>query len=181
MSIRVWAMSVLLWMTFACGDDKGDDGSATPSAGKGGAGGAKPSSAGAGSAAIGSGVPSGVMPVQCGSTMCQGSGPLAQFLMPCCADAATSTCGMASLTGGGCTKPAVSDPRCPEVDLMGVFKLASCCTNDRCGIDASMFGMAGCSDLAMVASLPTMGFITFPAPRSCSGVVDDAGVDDAGK
>ena len=82
-------------------------------------------------------------------------------------------------------KPAQSDSRCPEVDLMGFIKLASCCTSDdRCGIDGSMFGMAGCNDLKTISSqLPAQaaGFITFPSPRSCSGAVDDAGAEDAGK
>jgi hypothetical protein len=184
MTIRVVAMTltfVTLAFTFACGDDSGDTKHA---AGSGGSGGAKEPMSQAGRTSAGTGTPTqpGTAAVQCGSTTCQGSGPLAQFLMPCCADAATSTCGMSSLTGAGCMKPVESDPRCPAVDIMGIFKLASCCTtNDRCGIDASMFGMAGCADLQDISSqVPSMGFISFPSPRSCSGTLEDAGAEDAG-
>src|SRR2546426_1026255 len=56
--------------------------------------------------------------VQCGSNRCTATGTLAA----CCANAATSTCGVEDkLVGIACGAPAVADPRCPMVlvDLAG--------------------------------------------------------------
>ena len=64
------------------------------------------------------------------------------------------------------------DPSCPSVDAMGTgAKLAGCCTEGMCGIDASSFG-AGCVELGQAAAgaMQMAGSgISFPAPRACGG------------
>jgi hypothetical protein len=105
------------------------------------------------------------------------------FISACCVDAASSTCGTSAM-GGACAKPVPSDPRCPGLDVMGFIMLPSCCTQGQCGIDASMFGMPGCVDLAsaakQAASMGMSGGVQLPAPRACDDT--DAGAEsDAGK
>ena len=114
-------------------------------------------------------------PVKCGDTMCgaEGSGISSLLARPCCLDEANGVCGTSPITGGDCAKPVESDSRCPEVDVMGLLKLPSCCADNRCGIDGAMFGMPGCTDLKVASSqLPVMGFVTFPQPRTCDGMLD---------
>jgi hypothetical protein len=63
---------------------------------------------------------------------------------------------------------------------MGFIMLPSCCTNGQCGIDASMFGMPGCIDLAsasqQAAGMGMAAGITLPAPQACGADID-AGAD----
>jgi hypothetical protein len=196
MKARVLVMSltlVSLVSVSACGDDDSTDkpsdapkagSAAVGGGGKGGAGGAKPASGGSTSSST---TPTDMMSVACGSTTCQAAaGPIPGFATACCADESTSTCGM-SVMGNPCSKPVQGDMRCPPVDIMGFIMLPSCCTpDDKCGIDASMFGMGGCVDLKSAADQAAsmgggMGFtIMFPSPRSCSGGGGDAGAADAG-
>jgi hypothetical protein len=120
--------------------------------------------------------------VQCGAVMCESPGAIAAFIsMPCCLDETSGTCGVMPFGGGACAKPPESDPRCPELDVMGI-KVASCCTaQDQCGLDTSMLGMMGCTALEEVsAQIPAMGFITFPMPRACSGGAPSSTDADAG-
>jgi hypothetical protein len=159
----------------------GGDGSGNATTGNGSGGSGTVNGAG------GAGIPPAPAPVPCGSTMCQSSALTAGLIDACCADATSSTCGT-SMFGGTCAAPAPSDSRCPALDLMGVFSLASCCASDgQCGIDGSQFGM-GCISLAdaaqggmgMMAGLP----ITLPEPRACDadrGEADAGSEEDAGK
>ena len=105
---------------------------------------------------------------------CEASPITMGFITPCCADEATSTCGT-SIMGNACSKQSEGDPRCPSIQAMGLFTIPSCCTpGNMCGIDASMFGFGGCTDLASAAMLSQMmgsgGDI--PAPRACDGPAD---------
>ena len=177
----------------ACGDDGDDDGvknaggqsaAGAQASGRGGEGGANSSgSSGAGSSGSSfPGAPSG--PVECGATTCaaQGGG-FAGFAMPCCADAAKGSCGM-SFMGAACTVPSAGDSRCPTVQAFGGISIPSCCTMEgMCGLDASMFGFGGCTELgaaAMQASSMAMGMGgMIPPPRRCDDA-SDAGVGDAG-
>jgi hypothetical protein len=168
----------------ACGDDDGDSerdggGQDGGTAGKGGGGGKGGRAGGAGAA--GGGMTMGGA-VKCGSTMCEAPAGAMGFISACCADEAKGTCGMTSLMGGQCSVPAKADPRCPTVSAMG-FMIPSCCTpQGMCGLDASMFGFGGCTDLdsaAKQAGAMGGGASTIPAPRRCDEA--DGGADaDAG-
>ena len=92
------------------------------------------------------------MPVQCGSNLCQPGQPLVPGFpgaAACCVDATMGTCGTVGLTGA-CAAPIPSDPRCSSP----IPGLSSCCINNDCGIDGTMFGMPGCVDTSMFASNP---------------------------
>jgi hypothetical protein len=166
----------------ACSGDDANATDAGPSAGKSGGGGSHAGHGGStagrsGSGAAGSSQAGGV---KCGSMMCMASGPAAGFIDACCADEATSTCGT-SIMGNPCSKPVADDPRCPGVNVMGFIMLPSCCAqNGMCGIDASMFGMPGCVDLATAAkqAMSMGGGADLPAARACDGA--DGGAEDAG-
>jgi len=174
----------------ACGDDDGpgdmmETDSGTIDAGRAGAGGV----GGAGGAGGrggrgGSGGASGApaTTVQCGTDTCEAPAAAMGFITACCADAASSTCGT-SVMGGPCGEAAPGDPRCPPLDIMGFIMLPSCCTAGQCGIDASMFGMPGCVDLATAAARAEMmgmgAGIELPEPRACEDAAD-AGTEDAG-
>ena len=168
-----------------CGDDADDDSPTDAgSAGKGGSGGGggrggAGGRSGAGTSGGGSG--SSGTDVKCGSATCTSPGGMfGGFATACCADTATSTCGM-SVMGAPCAKPATGDPRCPGLTVMGAIMLPSCCTMGLCGIDASMFGMPGCVDLKTAAERSSMmggSGTMIPAPRACDAA--DAGAADAG-
>lgn len=107
--------------------------------------------------------------VPCGNTTCKP--PESGDLMACCLDPFSSTCG-ASKPGGICATAATNgDPRCPSVDVMGGLVLPSCCTDDdKCGINAAMFGAMGCVELGTAAEMAkTMGggSLKWPEPRAC--------------
>jgi hypothetical protein len=187
----------LVWICMAavaaCGDDdaasgnKPDVGAAGKAghAANGGAGGAaghagaagKSNAAGhSGSAAAGD--TGGGGDVKCGTATCSSPAQAMGFIMGCCADEATSTCGTAMM-GGACAKPVADDPRCPGLNVMGFVMLPSCCaTNGMCGIDASMFGMPGCVDLESAAkqAMSMGGGADIPAPRACDAAGGDAGI-----
>ncbi|MDH5672149.1 MAG: hypothetical protein OEZ06_08370 [Myxococcales bacterium] len=106
--------------------------------------------------------------IPCGATYCAPDA--------CCADQFVSVCG-APIGERGCIMPppadTSSDPRCPELNLMGFFTLPSCCTEDgMCGIDAANFG-TGCIENARFAELASqMGgggvdASVFPGPQMC--------------
>jgi hypothetical protein len=63
------------------------------------------------------------------------------------------------------------DSSCPGVDAVGGQNLAGCCTQGKCGLDVSNFGM-GCIELGLAATQATqMGFpIQVPEPRACAGM-----------
>ena len=122
----------------------------------------------------------------------------------CCLDEAAGTCSAAASNGSSCDTVAVSDNRCPGVDLSALSNLVGglgdsameamigCCTHDMCGLDGKLFGR-GCVENAeakrMLSAVPVIGpLISVPPPRACVAPshVDndkpDAGVKpDAGK
>ena len=64
----------------------------------------------------------------------------------------------------------MADERCPSVDVMGIFTIPSCCTEDgQCGIDATNFG-GGCVELSVAAAMAAQmggGAIEWPKPQPC--------------
>jgi hypothetical protein len=106
--------------------------------------------------------------VQCGPTkMC--SSPATAIAIPgfpaatpCCADAATGTCG--TVSGTVCQPPPMPDPRCPTISV-ATFTLMPCCTaTGMCGVDASALGM-GCADLTTLRA-----FAPTAVPQRCDGM-----------
>jgi hypothetical protein len=175
----------LLWLGVlgfvACGDDdssESDCDAGSQDGGSAGKGGASGKAGAGGSGAAGGGTTPSAGAVKCGSATCEAPAAAMGFISACCADEATSTCGMTSLMGGQCTMPGKTDPRCPAISAMG-FMIPSCCTaQGMCGVDASMFGFGGCTDLESAAK-QSMGGSTIPAPRRCDEA--DGGADsDAG-
>jgi hypothetical protein len=86
--------------------------------------------------------------------------------------------------GGECDVVAVTDNRCPGVDLSALAELVGgvvdsvnaamvgCCTHDMCGLDGKLFGR-GCVENAeakrMLSAVPVIGpLISVPAPRACA-------------
>lgn len=119
----------------------------------------------------------------------------------CCLDADAGICSSAASASGTCDAVAVSDDRCPGVDLSALAALVGglgeraqeamigCCTHGMCGLDGKLFGR-GCVENAeakrMLSSVPVIGpLIRVPAPRSCAdepvsaGQSDDPEVDPA--
>lgn len=190
-TLMVCSVWLCMAVVAACGDDdaatggKSDAGMAgkagsAANGGRGGAGGragagGKSSVAGrSGSAAVD---PGQMTDVACGTATCSSTAAAMGFITACCADPATSTCGTATM-GGSCAKPVPDDPRCPGLNVMGFVMLPSCCaTNGMCGIDASMFGMPGCVDLAAAAmqAMSMGGGADIPSPRACDAAGADAG------
>lgn len=124
--------------------------------------------------------------IPCGTAKCLS--PISIFgifpIPTCCADEETSTCGLAT-PSGACMRPFMGDPRCPALTFRGIVTVPSCCTESgACGLDATMYGLPGCTDLAAAAeqSRMTVG-VEIPEPRQCeprhaTGI--DAGDADAG-
>ena len=174
------AFCLCLTALAACGDDDSSTPDAgTSTGGKSGSGGKGTAGSSGGGAAGQPGI------VKCGSMTCTAS-PAAALLgtgaTPCCADQTTSTCGMTA-QDGSCMKPVESDPRCPSVNIMGFIMLPSCCSDGgQCGINAAMFGMPGCVELAQAAMLAGSmgggGLVALPAARACDAA--DGGAADAG-
>jgi hypothetical protein len=165
--------------------DAGPDSDAGNAGGKGGRGGAGGGGTGGRKSTTGT-AGSSSDAVKCGSMMCQSPAGAMGFITACCADEKTSTCGTSAM-GGTCAVPSAGDPRCPKVEVMGFgITLPSCCTaQGQCGLDASMFGMPGCIDLATAATqAASMGMGMggpLPAPRGCADTGADAGsANDAG-
>jgi hypothetical protein len=184
----------------ACGDDEDDDhgavnagkqaeagskaGASAP-AGRSGGGRSGSDSAIGGSSGSTSAVGTGSTTVQCGSKTCaaDGGGAFGMFAMPCCADESAGTCGM-SFMGAACSVPSAGDPRCPVVQAFEGISIPGCCTSaGMCGLDASMFGFGGCTELgaaAQQAGAMGMGMGgMIPPPRRCDDT-SDAGTSDAG-
>ena len=192
-----WALVAMLLGAAAfmgCGeytpnDDEAEDGGARPprrtrgsgGAGTGGASGrAAAGSGGAASrAAAGRGGAPAAAPIACGSSQCASPVPDG-FVLACCADSATSTCGV--LLGGLCIEPPRGAPGCPALDFGSLFSFPSCCTpRGMCGVDLTSVAVPGCVDLATAADRARMSgaSVVFPAPRACdeadAGAAEDAG------
>lgn len=124
--------------------------------------------------------------IPCGTAKCLS--PVNVFgvfpVAACCADEDTSTCGL--ITGNDvCMRPFVGDARCPPLTFRGIISVPSCCNESgACGLDASMYGLPGCIELARAATLASgVPGISIPEPRSCSAHTAtgaDAGDADAG-
>lgn len=103
--------------------------------------------------------------VPCGAEVCKPGA--------CCADPFASLCG-APIGERACLIPSpegvMSDMRCPSVNVMNLFTIPSCCTEDgKCGIDATNFG-SGCVELGVAAEMAAQmggGFIEWPPPQDC--------------
>ena len=180
---------ILFILAAGCGDDEGSNESAAPDSGtdesnSGGSGGTA-GNAGSGASGGSGGTGGAAQSVACGSETCETPAGAMGFITACCADEATSTCGT-SIMGNACAAEGESDPRCPSLDIMGFLMLPSCCTADnQCGIDAAMFGMPGCVDLATAGEQAEMmggGMgITLPEPQACTDDTDAGADDDAGR
>lgn len=102
----------------------------------------------------------------------------------CCLDEGEGVCSAAASAGASCDTVAVSDNRCPGVDLSaladlvgGLFDMTrdamiGCCTHDACGLDGKIFGR-GCVENAdakrMLSAVPVIGpLIKVPPPRPCA-------------
>ncbi|HKU38786.1 MAG TPA: hypothetical protein VJR89_11585 [Polyangiales bacterium] len=171
---------LLLVLLASCGDDATHEDVVKPdAAGTGENAGGK--TGGRGGAGSGGGVAGTLATsVKCGSTSCDVPPGVGAFITPCCADETKGVCGM-SIMGAACSGASAGDPRCPSIQAMGLFSIPSCCTTSgQCGIDASMFGFGGCTDLASAAQMSMMSGsgTVIPAPRTCDA--GDAGTEDAG-
>jgi hypothetical protein len=112
-------------------------------------------------------------PLTCGTTECpMPTSPIPGFdtcARPCCAgDACGTKNAIEGMPEGMCNVPAEPDPRCPDVDFMGM-PLEGCCTADnKCGIISALRGNS-CITESQFVPLPDM-------PQACDAV----GVEDAG-
>lgn len=145
--------------------------------------------------------------VTCGTTECMRPKNIAADLLmsvtglpmtgaetvACCVDEGEGVCSAAASMGASCDTVAVSDDRCPGVDLSaladlvgGLFDMTrdamiGCCTHDACGLDGKIFGR-GCVENAdakrMLSAVPVIGpLIKVPPPRPCALDADsDAGL-----
>lgn len=136
--------------------NKKDAGKATPDAGKKGDGGTPAATA--------------AEPVACGTVTCPAPPtspiPGAPPLKACCFDEESEACSVASPMTGACSEPAVLDPNCPEVTIVGMTILGCCTSNNHCGIDSTKYGL-GCSDLADPNVRQLIS--TAPPPVTCDG------------
>jgi hypothetical protein len=157
-------LSLLVLSAGACGDDDDDSGGAGSGAGSGasgsgggasgnggsGSGGTSSSGSGgtssSGSGGMSSGGSGGMSssgtggsmasaPVACGTAMCKGKG----YFRACCADEATSTCGVENtMLHVECAPPGVPDPKCPDRPAAMNMTAKGCCASDGvCGVFAS--------------------------------------------
>jgi hypothetical protein len=137
-------------------------------------------------------------PLQCGPTECTPPKNIAADLLKsvtglpmtgadtvaCCLDEQAGVCSSAASPGAACDVVAVSDNRCPGVDLSALADLVGglvdstrdamigCCTHDACGLDGQIFGR-GCVENAeakrMLSAVPVIGpLIMVPPPRACA-------------
>jgi hypothetical protein len=168
-------------------DDAKSSQASTRNAGTGAAVGGQPAAGRGGAAAPAAPVlPPPPVIIPCGTAMCVSAPAGFGFSTVCCADEGTSTCGTTSASGS-CMKPQAGDPRCPALNFRGVPSVPSCCTDKgACGLDGTMYGAPGCTDLATAAAqaAPLWFFgVSLPEPRPCDptrAAHVDAGVDDAG-
>jgi hypothetical protein len=151
--------------------------------------------------------PPALPPLACGPTECTRPKNIAADLLmsvtglpmtgaetvACCLDEQQGVCSSAAAVGTRCDTVAVSDERCPGVDLSALADLVGglvdstreamigCCTQGACGLDGKIFGR-GCVENAeakrMLSVVPVIGpLINVPPPRACDvGELDnDAG------
>lgn len=145
-------MAMLCLVTsVACGDDDSGDGAIEPDAGMDASMGGTGGRPGTGGAAPPMMMPLPVLePFFCGDVECVVPG--AEFgialFPPCCTG--DNECGLivmspdADAGGGECVPRPPSDPRCPDVDVLGVMQ-PGCCIEDLdiCGVNGAQTGM-GC-------------------------------------
>ena len=175
----------------SCGDDSGiEDAPSRRDAGVSGQGGAAAKGGRPASPPLPRGGESGsdrpALPptiIECGTAVCV-SPPSFGFVSACCADEATSICGVMMLNGT-CQKPDPGDPRCPALNFRGIISLPSCCNDDQqCGLEGTRVGMPGCMDLEGAHKQARLWGVSgdeIPSPRPCdatSGTHLDAGIED---
>lgn len=181
----------------ACGDEDWSHDTVSPrdsgvrDADGAAASGGKSGNTGSPRAGGGPGFPNGLptpelQSVQCGTAVCVSPTAGFGFIKACCADEATSICGITGLSGT-CMKPDPGDPRCPALNFRGLISLPSCCNEEhQCGLDATRVGMPGCMDLSWAAQQARVWGISddeIPPPRPCGASESthaDAGAADAG-
>lgn len=111
-------------------------------------------------------------PISCGGEECPmpAAAPIPGLDLcarPCCTDA--DACGQYNAVEGmetDCMAPAEPDPRCADMEFMGMA-LEGCCIDNKCGIISALRGNA-CITESMFIDLPQ-------PPPACGDVVDDAG------
>jgi hypothetical protein len=104
--------------------------------------------------------------VECGTAVCVSPIVGFGFINACCADEATSICGIKTLSGS-CMKPDPGDPRCPALNFRGLIGLPSCCSEDgQCGLEGTRVGMPGCMGLASAGWLRPTSRLAFGAFRT---------------
>jgi hypothetical protein len=167
----LWTVMLMLAtaLTTSCGDDSGDDG---PKAGNGGG-------AGNGGPPMKIECNSGEM--ACGTECCGSSDPA---IPACCADDFAGTCGNSVSSFGGGTPACV--PRvptfegCPSLVIPVVgFMVPSCCTAEKmCGLEGTLFGMPGCTELGEAAMRAMQMFMRPMTPSTPTD--EDGGVAGAG-
>jgi len=192
----------VIFALLAGGCDSSDPPTSTgPSAGQSGA----VAAASAGAAAVaGANVtpPAPAAPVPCGAVECGAPKNIAADLLRsvtglsmtgaetvgCCLEESTSTCSAAPMAGVSCDLLAVSEPRCPGVDLSALVALVGglgpnaqtmlgCCTRGMCGQDGALFGR-GCVENGdakrMLSAIPVVGpLIKVPPPMPCPAADSD--------
>ncbi len=140
----LWTVVLMLGtaLSASCGDDSGDG-----TGDKAGTGG------GAGNSGPPKTIDCEAGEVACG-TECCGVAP-GVMAEACCADDFSGQCGMYGGFGStrACVRAVENFQGCPSVTIPVInFTLPSCCTPEKmCGIDGSVFGMGGCTELGQAA------------------------------
>ena len=186
--LRGWRLLALACWLSACTEAVEQPVGSAAGARSGGNGGSAAGAGTGGAAQLDPPVPWLVVP--CGTARCVSPAEGFGFITACCADEGRSTCGTKS-PGGDCNLPPAGDPRCPALNFRGLISVPSCCTAaGACGLDGTMYGVPGCTDLASAAVLASATFVigaSVPDARPCDPVKAahadadaDAGRADAG-
>jgi hypothetical protein len=109
-------------------------------------------------------------PLMCGTNECpmpMQVGGMDTCQRPCCVADACGTKSTLAQLPSECAVPATPDPRCPDLDFMGM-PLEGCCTaENECGIISALRGNS-CITESMIVDLPAV-------PPACDAAGDDAG------
>lgn len=169
----LWTVMLMLGtaLVTSCGDDSDGDG---PAAGTGGS-----NKAGTGGPAMEIKCEAGEM--VCGTACCGSDDPMTPA---CCADDFSGMCGMSVSAFGGtaaCVPAVETFAGCPSLTIPVVmFKVPSCCTADKmCGLEGTLFGMPGCTELGE-AAMRAMQMFMMARPMTPVPTDEDGGVAGAG-
>ena len=171
----LWTVMLILGtaLNVSCGDDSDGGGGAGTSGGK------------AGTAPDGKKIECETNEMVCGEKCC-GQGP-GQMAPACCSDPFEGVCGMSVSVFGStpaCIKQVASVSGCPPLSV-GPISIPSCCTPEKmCGLDASLFGMPGCTELGEAQRRAMQMFMMPPMTPATAGTTastdEDGGVAGAG-